>query len=63
MDDFEEIVKKAVEDAKSGDSAARAFIFAYLVGKPGAVQLSTLERKEVDAEESLELSRLTRFTV
>lgn len=32
--DWKEIVKKAVEQAKIGDSEARAFLAGYLIGLP-----------------------------
>ena len=34
--DWQEIVSKAVDDAKGGDAKARAWLAGYLVGEPGA---------------------------
>ena len=35
-DDWQEIVSKAVDDAKSGDAKARSWLAGYLVGEPGS---------------------------
>jgi hypothetical protein len=35
-DDWQEIVTKAVDDAKDGDAKARAWLAGYLVGEPGS---------------------------
>jgi hypothetical protein len=35
-DDWQEIVTRAVDDAKSGDAKARAWLAGYLVGEPGS---------------------------
>ena len=34
--DWQEIVSKAVDDAKGGDAKARAWLAGYLVGQPGS---------------------------
>jgi hypothetical protein len=39
-DDWTEIIKKAVTDAKRGDTAARKFLADYLIGPP-------VEKKEI----------------
>lgn len=35
-DDWQEIVTRAVDDAKDGDAKARAWLAGYLVGEPGS---------------------------
>ena len=35
-DDWQEIVTRAVDDAKSGDAKARSWLAGYLVGEPGS---------------------------
>ena len=35
-DDWREVVRAAVHEAKSGDPSARAFLSAYLIGRPAA---------------------------
>jgi hypothetical protein len=35
-DDWQEIVARAVDDAKGGDAKARAWLAGYLVGEPGS---------------------------
>jgi hypothetical protein len=35
-DDWQEIVTRAVDDAKGGDAKARAWLAGYLVGEPGS---------------------------
>ena len=35
-DDWQEIVTRAVDDAKSGDAKARAWLAGYLIGEPGS---------------------------
>jgi hypothetical protein len=42
-----EIVKKAVEDAKAGDSKAREWLSIYLVGKPSG-NAPTLKQMAID---------------
>lgn len=48
LQDFTEIVAKAVELAKQGDAASRLFLAAYTIGLPKetVLKLSTLELSE-----------------
>ena len=43
IDDWRAIIKRAIQDAKRGDTAARKFIADYLIGPP-------IERKELTGE-------------
>ena len=35
-DDWQEIVSRAVDDAKGGDAKARSWLAGYLIGEPGS---------------------------
>lgn len=53
LEDWTEIVNRAVQDAKAGDGAARAFLAKYLLGSPvvstpSLVKAHALELAEVD---------------
>jgi hypothetical protein len=59
-DDWQEIVAKAVIDAKNGDAKARAWLAGYLIGEPGsrgemlhmlAVEMAAGSDPRVDASE------------
>lgn len=36
-DDWRDVVRAAVREAKAGDASARAFLSAYLIGRPAAI--------------------------
>lgn len=65
LEDWGEIVAKALQDAKSGDAAARSWIAAYLVGKPEnkAVPLSKIESRERTMQIGHELANMMRKAV
>lgn len=56
-DDFRQIVKQAVADAKTGDAAARLFVAAYVIGTPKncSLTLSGLDNAEASSAETEQL--------
>ncbi|MCZ7539122.1 MAG: hypothetical protein M5U29_04235 [Anaerolineae bacterium] len=50
LDDWCAIVERAVQDARNGDGAARAWLASYLVGKPSASHTAPRPTRVLAAE-------------
>lgn len=72
LDDWREVVERAVADAKSGDAKARDWLTRYLVGNdpPALLELAAKEHRglaaddevaELSAEQAREVERQAQF--